>query len=93
MNKEYILVVFILGMIFNMIQDLIMSLINYLNDKAWLVRDYEEIIYNYLNCYDVVDFEEKEIICIAVNNYNKRKAKGYKLNKFLDKFRRKKIEK
>lgn len=81
---------FVFGTIFCMIQDLIISLIDYLNYKAWLVRDYEELIYNNLKVEDVLLLEEKDIVIEAVNNYSKRKAKEYKLNKFLDKFRRRK---
>ncbi len=88
--SDIIVVSFFLGMVFNMIDDIIHSLIDYLNNKVWLVRDYEELIYNNLNVEDVLLLEEKDIVIEAINNYSERKVKRYKLNKFLDKFRKRK---
>ena len=80
---------FILGMIFNMINDVISSLIDYLREKAWRVSDYEEVIYNYLGSYDGKDAEEKEIIINAHLEHTKRMNKRKNLDKFLSKFRKK----
>lgn len=81
---------FILGLIFNMLQDLIMSIIDYLREKAWKVRDYERIIYMNLRPYDIDTIEDQEIVCNAINNYEKRETKRKNLDRFLNKFRRKK---
>ena len=62
---------FFIGVLFNIVQDLIFSLIDYLQNKSWLIKDYEKIIYEYICTSDVVDDQEKEIIAIARNNYNK----------------------
>lgn len=65
-----------------------MSITNYLNEKAWKVRDYERIIYMNLTPYDVV--LDKEIVFNAINNYEKRETKIKNLDRFLNKFRRNK---
>ncbi len=65
-----------------------MSITNYLNEKAWKVRDYERIIYMNLTPYDVV--LDKEIVFNAIKNYEKREIKRKNLDRFLNKFRRKK---
>lgn len=68
------------------------SLIDYLNNKSWLVRDYEEIIFHYVNfdnIYNIIEYDY-EIICKAKKSYIKRLNKKKKLKKFLDKFRRNK---
>ena len=81
---------FIGGIIFSMLQDLNTSIINYLNEKAWKVRDYERIIYMNLTPFDVVLVEDKEIVFNAIKNYEKREIKRKNLDRFLNKFRRKK---
>ena len=88
--NNFIFVIFILGVLFNMLQDLIMSIIDYLNEKAWKVRDYERIIYMNLTPYDVVLVEDKEIVFNAIKNYEKREIKRKNLDRFLNKFRRNK---
>lgn len=88
--NNFIFGIFILGILFNMLQDLITSIINYLNEKAWKVRDYERIIGKNLKPYDVDTIEDKEIVCNAINNYEKREIKRKNLDRFLNKFRRKK---
>jgi hypothetical protein len=86
--NNFIFSIFVSGILFNMLQDLIMSIINYLNEKAWKVRDYERIIYMNLTPYDVV--LDKEIVFNAIKNYEKREIKRKNLDRFLNKFRRKK---
>ena len=81
---------FIIGMVFNMIQDIIMSLIDYLREKAWRVNDYEKVIYEHVGSWDGDDAEEKEIINNAHVEYEKRLQKRKNLDKFLNKFRRNK---
>ena len=88
--NNFIFSIFVSGILFNMLQDLIMSIINYLNEKAWKVRDYERIIGKNLEPYDVYTIEDKEIVCNAINNYEKREIKRKNLDRFLNKFRRKK---
>lgn len=51
---------------------------------------YERIIGKNLKPYDVYTIEDKEIVCNAINNYEKRETKRKNLDRFLNKFRRKK---
>lgn len=91
---------FFIGMVFNIIQDIIMSLIDYLSEKAWRVIDYEEIFYKidqvYMN-YDAKNdltenLSKEEILLVneGINNYKKRLQKRKNLDRFLNKFRRRK---
>lgn len=89
-NNNFIVGIFVLGVLFNMLQDLIMSIIDYLREKAWKVRDYERIIFMNLRPYDIDTIEDKEIVCNAINNYEKRETKRKNLDRFLNKFRRRK---
>lgn len=88
--SDFICFGFIGGIIFSMLQDLNTSIMNYLNEKAWKVRDYERIIFMNLRPYDIDTIEDKEIVCNAINNYEKRITKRKNLDRFLNKFGRKK---
>ena len=88
--NNFIFSIFVSGVLFNMLQDLIMSITNYLNEKAWKVRDYEKIIYMNLRPYDIDTIEDKEIVFNAIKNYEKRETKRKNLDRFLNKFRRNK---
>lgn len=88
--NNFIFGIFILGILFNMLQDLIMSITDYLREKAWRVRDYERIICMNLRPYDVDTIEDKGIVCNAIKNYEKREIKRKNLNRLLNKFRRNK---
>lgn len=88
--NDFICFGFCVGIMFSMLQDLIMSITNYLNEKAWKVRDYERIICMNLGPYDVVLVEDIEIVFNAIKNYEKREIKRKNLDRFLNKFRRKK---
>lgn len=81
---------FIVGFTFYMLQDLMFSIIDYLKEKAWNVQDYERIIGKNLKPYDVDTIEDKEIVCNAIKNYEKREIKRKNLDRFLNKFRRNK---
>lgn len=98
--NNFIFSIFVSGILFNMLQDLITSIINYLNEKAWRVIDYEEIFYKidqvYMN-YDAKNdltenLSKEEILLVneGINNYKKRLQKRKNLDRFLNKFRRKK---
>lgn len=98
--NNFIFGIFILGILFNILQDLIMSITNYLNEKAWKVLDYEEIFYKidqvYMN-YDAKNdltenLSKEEILLVneGINNYKKRLQKRKNLDRFLNKFRRRK---
>lgn len=82
----------IIGMVFNMVQALIMSLMDYLREKSWLVSDYEKIIYYNINTLNAITTEEEEIIAIAKDNYEEKLRKKINLDKFLNRFRKNKIE-
>lgn len=88
--NDFICFGFFVGIMFSMLQDLIMSITNYLNEKAWKVRDYERIICMNLRPYDVVLVEDIEIVFNAIKNYEKRETKRKNLDRFLNKFRRNK---
>ena len=81
---------FVGGFLFNMVYSLGFSLMNYLDEKSFRVKDYEMIIFKYLGTCDVFTEEEKEIIATARNNYVKRMNKGKKISDLLNKFKKKK---
>ena len=89
--SDIIIFSFFAGIIFNIIQDLINSLIEYIQNKAWLVNDYERIIYSY-NKNSAFEFSEEDmnIEDEAIKNYEKRMKKRENLEKFLNKFRKNK---
>lgn len=88
--NDFICFGFIVGFTFSMLQNLIMSITDYLREKAWKVQDYERIIFMNLRPYDIDTIEDQEIVCNAINNYEKREIKRKNLDRFLNKFRRKK---
>ena len=67
-----------LGMVIGAIFQLIDSLSNYLMEKSRKERDYERIIYNYLNTYDTADYNEKKnnsrCTCKIWKKFQKRKS-------------------
>ena len=91
-ENDFFLYGFLCGIAFSMISNIITSLINYFDEKALRVRDYERIIDKFIHLGYTADNEELEIINMAKISHNKRLEKRYKLNKFLSKFRRNKDE-
>lgn len=91
--NDFICFGFCVGIMFSMLQDLIFSITDYLREKSWRVRDYERIIGKNLKPYDLYTIEDKEIVCNAINNYEKRETKRKNLDRFLNKFRRNKKDK
>ena len=88
--NDFICFGFCVGIMFSMLQDLIFSITDYLREKSWKVLDYERIIGKNLKPYDVDTIEYKKIVCNAIKNYEKREIKRKNLDRFLNKFRRKK---
>ena len=88
--NDFICFGFCVGIMFSILQDLIFSIIDYLREKSWKVLDYERIIVKNLKPRDVDTIEDKEIVFNAINNHEKREIKRKNLDRFLNKFRRKK---
>lgn len=88
--SDFICFGFCVGIMFSMLQDLIFSITDYLREKSWKVLDYERIIGKNLKPRDVDTIEDKEIVFNAIKNYEKRETKRKNLDRFLNKFRRKK---
>lgn len=86
MNDKTFLI--FLGFLICSLHDVLLSLSNFLNEKAWRVHDYEKIISRYVGTYDAEDNKEKEIILNAHIEYEQRLKKKERLDKFLSKFRR-----
>ena len=84
-----------LGMLFNMFQDVIFSLIDYIQCRIWRMNDYERIIY-LLNKENSLSFNDKdfETMYEAINNYTitleREEKRKEKREKFLNKFRKNK---
>lgn len=77
-NNEFMSIIF-LGWVLSMLYDIILSIINYFNEKAWLVNDYEKIIATYLNTYVTVDNKEKKLIAQAKEKVEKRNERRKKI--------------
>ena len=92
--NDFMFVCIFIGYIIAMLNDFIVSFMNYLNEKSWRINDYEKIIYDYIGTYDGIDIEEKEIIINAHNNYKKRLNKVNNIenlkNKISNLFKKKK---
>lgn len=95
--NNFIFSIFISGILFNMLQDLIISITDYLREKAWKVQDYERIISNYIYSTDLMDkvfkdnnISDHELVTNAYVNYRKREIKRKNLDRFLNRFRRNK---
>ena len=86
--SDILLFGFFMGILFDMIENLIFSLIDYLQNKACLVKDYEKIIYENIGTWDGDDDKEKEIIAIARNNYNEHLKKVKRMDNIFSKFSR-----
>ena len=82
-----------LGMLFNMFQNIIFSLIDYIQYRIWRMNDYERIIYllNKENSLSFTD-EDFETMYEAINNYaitlEREEKRKEKREKFLNKFRK-----
>lgn len=62
----------ILGYILCTIESIIFSIIDYISERAWSVRDYEKIIADNLGTYDSDDNKEKMLIANAKRNTERR---------------------
>lgn len=85
---------FFLGIAFNIINDLLMAITNYINERAWISRDYEKAFYELykynpyiLNvpCHKLPDF--KYVLLGAIRRHKKRLNNK---NKFKNLFKKKK---
>lgn len=79
---------FVYGLFVAMLLILIESIEIYILNKSWRVKDYERILYK---TYDDIEYDDKDIECMgqAVIDYKKYLRQKEKLNKFLNKFRKK----
>ena len=77
-----------LGMVIGAIFQLIDSLSNYLMEKSWKAKDYERIIYNYLNTYDTADYNEKKIIADVHAKFERNFKREKALKEFFLKFKK-----
>ena len=77
-----------LGMVIGAIFQLIDSLGTYLMEKSWKTKDYERIIYNYLNTYDTADYNEKRIIADVHAKFERNIKRQKALQNFFLKFKK-----
>lgn len=77
-----------LGMVIGAIFQLIDSLSTYLMEKSWKTKDYERIIYNYLNTYDTADYNEKRIIADVHAKFERNIKRQKALQNFFLKFKK-----
>lgn len=80
---------FFFGMLFSMLHDVVISLTNYLTEKSWRISDYERIIYENLEQYDVFGDRDKELVSRARVNYLIRLKRKNRLDNLISKFKRK----
>ena len=73
--------IFFLGYCFSCIHDVIISFINYIQDKGWRCIKYEKIIYKYMDLYTSEDKEEIELIASIYNKFDKKKKSKERLKK------------
>ncbi len=88
-SSDQIVTIFIFSYIFIILNDILSSMITYIQDKAWLVNDYEKIIGTYLNICDVDDNKEKQLIANAKIRLEKRKAKMEKIKRIFRRINKK----
>jgi len=86
-GNDYFIYGFMCGIIFTMFYNIILSLTNYITEKAWKINDYERILYK---TYNDEQYNEKDIECMgqAVLNYKKRLDKRKKIDNFFNKFKK-----
>ena len=70
-SSEQFFSIFFFGCGFCMLHDILLSIINYINEKAWLVNDYEKMIVKYLNLNDVDNNKERKLISNAREKISK----------------------
>ena len=63
----------------------ICDIINAIENKIWIMKDYEKIIAENLGTYDSDDYKEKKLIALAKENVEKRKKRKDKFNKIFKK--------
>lgn len=84
-TSDQFFTIFWICYLFFLIVEIIQSIINFINERAWLVNDYEKIIAKNLNTYDVIDNKEKKLIAQAKEKIEKRELRRQKLNKLFKK--------
>lgn len=78
-SSEQFFSIFFFGCGFCILHDILSSIINYINERAWLVNDYEKIIVKYLDLNDVDNNKEKKLISNAREKILKREIRKGKL--------------
>lgn len=73
--------IFFLGWVFSCINDVVLSFINYIQNKGWRCIKYEKIIYKYMDLYTSEDKEEIELIASIYNKFDKRKRSRKRFKK------------
>ena len=67
------------------LNDVIVCIMNYFNERAWLVRDYEKVITKYINTHDAENIKDLELITKAKSKVKKRIKNKEKLKKLFNK--------
>lgn len=69
---EQFLFIFFVGIIWIYIMNFVGSIGIAIENKIWLVKDYEEIIHKCLGTYDAEDYKHKKLIANAKENTERR---------------------
>lgn len=82
MNNELIMTCIFIGIIFALIYSVIISALNAIDQKAWKVKDYEELIATYIKPEQTYCLQHKIKTEEAITDYQKRYYNKIKLQLF-----------
>lgn len=89
MNNELIMTYIFIGIIFALVYSVIVSALNAIDQKAWKVKDYEELIATYIKPEQTYCLQHKIETEEAITNYQKRYYNKIKLQLFFRKIKEK----
>ena len=89
MNNELIMTSIFIGMIIACIHSVITSTLNAIDQKAWKIKDYEELIATYIKPEQTYCLQHKIKTEEAITNYQKRYYNKIKLQLFFRKIKEK----
>lgn len=87
-ESDYFIEIIFFSWIFFTIHDFICCIINAINERTWIVKDYEEIIHDYITVDEAISFKDKKLIANAKENTQKRYARRQKLKNLFSKKRK-----
>lgn len=78
-TSDQFMAIFFFSWMFFILHDVICCITNAINERTWIVKDYEQIIYDNVGIYDYDDNKYKKLIANARENVEKRKARRKKM--------------